>query len=507
MRIIDTFPYFNEKELLELRIRMLYDYVDRFIIIDANRTHKGDLKPYTCRKTLEELGLYDDKILIIEAELPGVEEEPDCWIRERMQRDFAEFFIEEDDVCIVSDCDEIIDPKFINYYVDVAKKYPENILRIPMVLLISRADLRAYNNGNPVSWDSPFICLKSHLENHTLSEIRESRAYQKNNLKYSDIFIAEDNIIKESGWHFSWMGGKTRIEIKSKTFLHWNEVSLKENYVPKENSTDPLGREDHILKKYSKNLLPQKIFNLIHIKEFLFHGQENETGIIEKNLSHVNSNYNFAFDYLNSKFDLDSKKHRVIDIGAGANAWSIDWATHIVDKFVDPNDCDKFKDQDIKVFNIDIDDPREWESILKDVEENGKFDFVICSHVLEDINNPKIACEMINKIGKAGFISMPSKYSEMCIFEYKNSGLPYKGFHHHRWIYQIKNNVLIGYPKMNCYEYVPFEFDRIKGYSTEIAFLWKDQFDYQFIDCHQLLENRTGPNKLYDLFENDDLIL
>ena len=31
------------------------------------------------------------------------------------------------------------------------------------------------------------------------------------------------------------------------------------------------------------------------------------------------------------------------------------------------------------------------------------------------------------------------------IFEYKsNCGLPYRGYHHHRWMYQIKNETLIG---------------------------------------------------------------
>ena len=32
--IIDSFPYFNEKELLELRINLLHDYVDEFIFLD-----------------------------------------------------------------------------------------------------------------------------------------------------------------------------------------------------------------------------------------------------------------------------------------------------------------------------------------------------------------------------------------------------------------------------------------------------------------------------------------
>ena len=227
-----------------------------------------------------------------------------------------------------------------------------------------------------------------------------------------------------------------------------------------------------------------------------------------KNLSHINTNHSFAFDYLKSNFDINKKNYRVIDIGAGANPWAIDWLTHIADKFVDPTHINNISKNNVKIFNIDIDDPREWESVLNDVENNGKFDFVICSHTLEDINNPKITCEMINRIGKSGYISMPSKYAELIAFEYKsNCGLPYKGYHHHRWIYQIKNDKLIGYPKMNFHDYVEFNVDIQKAYSSEIAFLWEGSFDYEFVVPHEMLDNREGPNKLYDLFQEDDLIL
>jgi len=39
--LIDAFPYFTEKEILELRVRTLENYVDGFLISDANRTHRG----------------------------------------------------------------------------------------------------------------------------------------------------------------------------------------------------------------------------------------------------------------------------------------------------------------------------------------------------------------------------------------------------------------------------------------------------------------------------------
>lgn len=230
--------------------------------------------------------------------------------------------------------------------------------------------------------------------------------------------------------------------------------------------------------------------------------------ITYKNLSQINSNHCVAFSYLKAKFNSKEKSHRIIDVGAGANPWAIEWITHAVDVFTDPDYINNFKEKNIEIFNVDINDPRDWEVVLNDVQKNGKFDFVICSHTLEDINNPKIACEMLNKIGKSGYVSMPSKYAEMTLFEYKsNCGLPYRGYHHHRWIYQIKNNILIGTPKMNFHDYVHFDFDQSKAIGTEIAFLWENSFGYEFINPDQLLDNRVGPNKLMDLFENDDLVL
>ncbi len=227
----------------------------------------------------------------------------------------------------------------------------------------------------------------------------------------------------------------------------------------------------------------------------------------KKNISEMNTNHHLAFDYLESKFNKNENNHRVLDIGAGANPWSVDWVTHIVDLFVEPKDEQKVRDLGVKVFNIDAQDSMEWQVVLDDVEKNGKFDFVICSHTLEDVHNPKVVCQMINRIGKAGFISMPSKYAELTQFE-SYYDLPYCGYHHHRWIYQIRDNVLIGHPKMNFHDHVEFNFTSSKpAVHTEIAFLWEDNFEYELIYSHQMLDNRDGPNRLEELFIDDDLIL
>ena len=63
--LIDCFPYFNERELLELRVSLLKDHVDGFLIADADRTHRGEPKAFTCAETIKELGLPDELIEVI----------------------------------------------------------------------------------------------------------------------------------------------------------------------------------------------------------------------------------------------------------------------------------------------------------------------------------------------------------------------------------------------------------------------------------------------------------
>lgn len=282
--IIDCFPYFKEKEILELRIKLLYDKVDRFIICDGNYTQSGIPKEYTCKKTLKELGLESDKIIIVEVNLPGPELESNSWVRERMQRNAASQYVEENSVCFVGDCDEIIDPNLIDYYASMSRSYPNNIIRVPLVYLTGRADLRVYDEyENPRPWNTAFMCLTNHLKKYTLSDIRESYAMMRNDLDYSDVFITNNGKISDAGWHFSWMGNNDIIKEKCKSSMHVNDqvvgsvapfgsnemLNFMNSYIPKEYATDPLGRKNHILKKYSVDKLPKKIFELPRVKEFL----------------------------------------------------------------------------------------------------------------------------------------------------------------------------------------------------------------------------------------------
>ena len=297
--IIDCFPYFNEKELLELRINLLNDYVDYFIIMEGDRTHSGAPKEFTCMKDLEDLNINTDKVVVLQVELPegedihnqidvknivlnelekGVEEDKTYlshWARERIQRDALLNLVDDCDdntVFFITDCDEIVDPKNIEYIARVVRNTPEVVIKIPLVFLEGSANCRVYyNNGNPVDWNiSTFACLKSHLKKATPTELRcnisdyELRGITENGKYISDL-----------GWHFGWMGDIERRRTKCESFLHANTFNTKENvnnitsYIPQEGSPSISDYRNCILKEYPNSLLPQKIFELPRVKAFL----------------------------------------------------------------------------------------------------------------------------------------------------------------------------------------------------------------------------------------------
>lgn len=69
----------------------------------------------------------------------------------------------------------------------------------------------------------------------------------------------------------------------------------------------------------------------------------------------------------------------------------------------------------------------------------GQFDFVVCSHVLEDVRDPIWVCREMSRVGKAGYIETPSRLEEQC---YGFQG-PWAGWGHHRWLVEPEGDRLV----------------------------------------------------------------
>lgn len=321
-KIVDCFRFFNEKELLELRYHILKDVVDKFVILESNRTFSGNLREeLLAKKYIHELNLPENKFIVVETDLPGNDdfienteediifrdlsgESTDTYknslnarTRERIQLDSLMNIIHEfddEDIFVVSDCDEIINPEFLKYASNIVPNFPNNLLKVPLVNLEGRANLRSYNKhtNQPIFWDQfVYICMKSHFNRCSPTSLR----YMLNDV-FSCSYAAEDNIrVEDCGWHFTWMGDCDRLKLKMKSTSHYAdhlESSLceymdsekmqqfVENWIPEMNGTNAWANCDIILKEYQIENLPKEIFQFEHlIKFFLPENDKNKTSV------------------------------------------------------------------------------------------------------------------------------------------------------------------------------------------------------------------------------------
>ena len=122
MKVIDSFTFFNEFDILKLRLSYLNDIVDHFIISESNYTHSGKPKPYYLDQILNEIPeVIRKKIIRLKYE-PDISQfnfptdiivgdyTNDNWKLERQQRELISQNLSSfspNDFFMVSDVDEI----------------------------------------------------------------------------------------------------------------------------------------------------------------------------------------------------------------------------------------------------------------------------------------------------------------------------------------------------------------------------------------------------------------
>jgi hypothetical protein len=107
-KVYDCFSFFNELDVLEIRLNELDKYVDYFVLVEMTVTHKGDPKPLYFEQNKKRFDKFLHKIIhIVVADYPQVN---DPWIREHYQRNCIERGLNNcnnNDIIIISDVDEI----------------------------------------------------------------------------------------------------------------------------------------------------------------------------------------------------------------------------------------------------------------------------------------------------------------------------------------------------------------------------------------------------------------
>lgn len=299
-------------ELLELHYRCLEHKVDHFVIVESSLTHAGQPAPQGLSQALDDASIPRDRVTEIYLDIPADQDleigEIDrlnsmevlphrvvntgnivsqrARARERLQKDSLLSVLDQfpaGTVFLHSDCDEIINPAHLDYLASQCRQHPEVIIKVPLVYLQGRADLRAHHRitGQPVPWDGGmFLSLHSHFQRATPTNIRS------NNLNPFPVYhIAENGrAYPDLGWHFSWMGTARQRLDKIRNFAHhaddlsflahgnYSHAAHHEYVAAQEPSAGvmpPSGDVNHVLMPYDTALLPREIWQLPRVQQFL----------------------------------------------------------------------------------------------------------------------------------------------------------------------------------------------------------------------------------------------
>ena len=136
----------------------------------------------------------------------------------------------------------------------------------------------------------------------------------------------------------------------------------------------------------------------------------------------------------------DDSTFKILNVGG-----TLDRIGLPVDAIFDIRGIDDDSGQNLKVYPYDICKKDSWNEI-----GDNEYDFVVCTHTLEDVRDPFFVIEQLQRVAKAGYIAVPSKTREL---QFCRSYF-HLGYAHHRWIFTIEKGELLMMPKFSFVEYL-----------------------------------------------------
>jgi len=223
--VYDCFAFFNELDLLDIRLQDLSPVVDKFVLVESTRTFQKKPKPLYYRDNRERFAAYHDKIIhVIVEDHPTFFTNwriPRTWHFENHQREQILRGLtqaDDDDTILISDIDEFPRPdKILEYKNASGIKVFEQFLCFYYVnnlctfLNVGLGDIlkpARLNHGGFGFWRGSVMLPKKRIVN-----IKETRLYR-------DLPDDDVTVIREGGWHFSYLGGVEKIVEKFESFAH-----------------------------------------------------------------------------------------------------------------------------------------------------------------------------------------------------------------------------------------------------------------------------------------------
>jgi beta-1,4-mannosyl-glycoprotein beta-1,4-N-acetylglucosaminyltransferase len=283
----DAFLYFNEFELLCLRLKHMANLVDKVVILESAYTFTGKYKGFSLDPSHPRLAEFADRIVLIQsmANIPNIKAGDAChpnWVREFYQRDILRCAVNalasDGDLIFYADLDQFVDVSRWQECVDLANETGcACIGMLNMLFFLNRqypGDTDSYLNPLSVGNinNARLVTLKFSVDpdpprDDMPVELARSGSYR---IAY---FYDEAKAIHNCGHHFSSCGGKDSVMKKLDAYSHANE-----NYIDdtKRGVTEEFDAfVEGITLPYTDAMLPEVIRNDIKRLEevgFIYRG-------------------------------------------------------------------------------------------------------------------------------------------------------------------------------------------------------------------------------------------
>jgi beta-1,4-mannosyl-glycoprotein beta-1,4-N-acetylglucosaminyltransferase len=234
-RVFDCFPFFNELDVLEIRLAELDALVDYFVIVESTRTFTAKPKPLYYADNRKRYDRFSHKIIhVVVDDLPL--DAPTHWIREAHQREAIMRGLADarpEDRIIISDCDEIPKPDLLRQALRF-RGLSRRIVAFWCENYFYRFNLR--NDAHDHRLGPRLLTMSNLRSPQSIREI-QFRASKRRYLRPLAAPLASLRVLRRAGvflwptifwkgaWHFTNVGDVDAVNLKFSSFSHADEYA------------------------------------------------------------------------------------------------------------------------------------------------------------------------------------------------------------------------------------------------------------------------------------------
>ena len=233
-KVYDCFYFFNELDTLEVRLNILNDFVDYFVICESTMTFSGKPKPLLYLENIERFSKFHDKIIyspldwsptsrddvrslfhknssllekivaqrtLMSPNVPQGEEN-NHWVTEFYQKEALHYTLanlEDEDIVYISDVDEIWNPLLV---FEIRSDRIYIFKQKPYIYFLNNRSNEHWHN-----WNGTVVSRFGNIRNLSINDVRTHCRFRR-------------SVIFDGGWHFSFQGGLPNILEKLDSYGH-----------------------------------------------------------------------------------------------------------------------------------------------------------------------------------------------------------------------------------------------------------------------------------------------